>query len=94
MAIQVKPGHNKFYIGESENKPDAQILFSYYDTHVIDVYSTYVSPSLRGGGVAQQLFNAVLDKAKTEELKIIPSCSYVAHQFERDTALAPYRAES
>ncbi|EGQ2749459.1 N-acetyltransferase [Staphylococcus pseudintermedius] len=93
MTENVKAGHHKFYYGETENRPDAQILFSYYDTNVIDVYSTYVSPSLRGGGVAKQLFDAVIEKAKNENLKIIPSCSYVAHQFERDASLAPYRAE-
>lgn len=93
MTQEVKAGHHKFYIGESENKPEAQILYSYYDTNVIDVYSTYVSPSLRGGGVAKQLFNAVLDKAKTEGLKIIPSCSYVALQFDRDASIAEYRTE-
>ncbi|MCC4037653.1 N-acetyltransferase [Staphylococcus pseudintermedius] len=43
--------------------------------------------------MAKQLFDAVIEKAKNENLKIIPSCSYVAHQFERDASLAPYRAE-
>lgn len=64
MSENVKAGHHKFYYGETENRPDAQILFSYYDTNVIDVYSTYVSPSLRGGGVAKQLFDAVIEKSE------------------------------
>lgn len=29
MSENVKAGHHKFYYGETENRPDAQILFSY-----------------------------------------------------------------
>nr|WP_275087358.1 GNAT family N-acetyltransferase [Staphylococcus agnetis] len=88
MSIQVNEGDHKFYVGDDAQAPDAEITYTFVDAHTIDVNHTFVDPSLRGHGVAKQLFNAVIKKAQEEDLKIIPSCSYVHAQFERDTSLA------
>ncbi len=93
MTNQIKAGHHKFYIGENENTPQAEITFKYLDENTIDVNKTFVDPSLRGGGVAKKLFNKVIQKAEDENLKIVPSCSYVTRQFEKDESLAPLLAE-
>lgn len=85
--LTIHKGHNKFYIGENENSPQAEITFTFVDDKTIDVTHTFVDPSLRGSGVAKQLFNAVIQKAQNEHLHIIPSCSYVRVQFERDASL-------
>ncbi len=53
MTNQIKAGHHKFYIGENENTPQAEITFKYLDENTIDVNKTFVDPSLRGGGVAK-----------------------------------------
>ncbi|KIX90483.1 GNAT family acetyltransferase [Staphylococcus microti] len=92
MTYDIKETDNKFYIGEDVNAPQAEITFIYRDDHTIDVNHTYVSPELRGGGVAKQLFNRVIEKAQREQLKIIPTCSYVKLQFDRDASLASLKA--
>lgn len=92
MTYDIKETDNKFYIGEDVHAPQAEITFLYHDAQTINVNHTYVSPELRGGGVAKQLFNRVIEKAKHEDLKIIPTCSYVKLQFDRDASLESLRA--
>jgi predicted GNAT family acetyltransferase len=45
---------------------------------VMDFYSTYVPPSERGRGVAGRLVEAGLAWARTEGVRIIPTCWFVA----------------
>ncbi|MCE4971483.1 N-acetyltransferase [Staphylococcus chromogenes] len=87
MPLTVQAGRNKFYIGEDETSPQAEITYTFVEEDTIDMTHTFVDPSLRGSGVAKQLFNAVIEKAQNEQLQIIPSCSYVRVQFERDASL-------
>ncbi|XDD51014.1 GNAT family N-acetyltransferase [Leptospira sp. WS92.C1] len=42
-----------------------------------DLISTYVPHELRGKGIAADLVKTALDKARSLDKKIIPSCSYV-----------------
>ncbi|HEY1108965.1 MAG TPA: GNAT family N-acetyltransferase, partial [Opitutaceae bacterium] len=44
---------------------------------------TFVPPALRGRGIAEKLVRTALDYARTEKLKVVPSCSYVALYIER-----------
>jgi len=44
---------------------------------------TFVPPALRGRGLAEALVRAALDFARTERLRVIPACSYVAAFVER-----------
>lgn len=44
---------------------------------VIDVYRTFVPEDLRGKGVAAELAKAVINFADEQQLKIVPSCSYM-----------------
>jgi predicted GNAT family acetyltransferase len=38
---------------------------------------TFVPPALRGRGIAEKLVRAGLDYARSEQYRVIPSCSYV-----------------
>lgn len=62
---------------------------TYSRTHpalaVID--RTYVDPSLRGHGVARQLQDAMVAWARETGTKVIPVCSYVKAQFDRDPSI-------
>lgn len=53
---------------------------------------TFVPPALRGRGLAETLVRAALDFARTERLRVLPACSYVAAFVERHPDLvAPSR---
>lgn len=49
---------------------------------------TFVPPELRGLGVAEKLVRAALADARSNGLKVVPACSYVAKFIERN---AEYR---
>jgi predicted GNAT family acetyltransferase len=43
----------------------------------INLYHTYTHPALRGKGLAAQVVRAAFEFAKENNLKVIPTCSYV-----------------
>jgi uncharacterized protein len=43
----------------------------------MNLYHTYTHPSLRGKGLAAQVVRAAFEFAKENNLKVIPTCSYV-----------------
>lgn len=49
---------------------------------VIEVNHTFVDPSQRGKGLAEKLVLEIIKKARNENIKIIPTCSYVVKYFE------------
>ncbi len=57
-----------------------------------DAEHTVVPSSMRGKGVAAKLVDALIRDARSEGLRIIPSCSYVATQFDRHPEWADLRA--
>lgn len=50
---------------------------------VVELFSTYVPPGDRGRGVAARLVEAAVGYARSEGLRIIPTCWYVAHWMQR-----------
>jgi predicted GNAT family acetyltransferase len=50
---------------------------------VVDFHHTYVPPVARGRGVAERLVRDGLAWARSEDLRVIPSCSYVASYLRR-----------
>jgi predicted GNAT family acetyltransferase len=50
---------------------------------VLELYSTYVPSAERGKGVAAALVEAALGHARAEDLRVIPSCWYVALWIQR-----------
>lgn len=49
----------------------------------LDVISTYVPGELEGQGVASALTKHVLEYARRNRLKVIPSCSFTSAYFRR-----------
>jgi uncharacterized protein len=43
----------------------------------INLYHTFTHPALRGKGIAAHVVRAALEFAKENNLKVIPTCSYV-----------------
>lgn len=73
---------------EEEGKVVAEINWVFLEEKVIDVNRTFVDESQRGKGLAEKLVLAVIEIAKKEELKIVPSCSYVENYFNKHEELA------
>lgn len=73
----IKKGDNKFYIGDDNKNPIAEITFIPSGEDKIIIDHTYVSEQLRGQGIGERLVNAAADYARRENKKIVPVCSFV-----------------
>ncbi|TCN27097.1 GNAT family N-acetyltransferase [Mesobacillus foraminis] len=71
----IKSGEKGFFIEEG-GRQLAEITYTPVDENTLSIDHTYVSEELRGQGIAKQLVEKVIDKARGENKKIIPICSY------------------
>lgn len=87
MEFSYEPG--RFYKNDAEGKMECEILFEEMnDGQVLVITHTFVDPSLRGQGIARQLVQAVIDKAKKEGKMILPLCPYALKVFENEPDLS------
>jgi len=49
----------------------------------LELYHTYVPERFRGQGIAAKLAEEALNYAKLENIKVVPTCSYIAVYIER-----------
>ncbi|SCS37293.1 GNAT family N-acetyltransferase [Staphylococcus caeli] len=80
---EIKQGKNKFYIGENENNPQAQITFQQQGSNQIDIDHTGVPDELGGQGIGSKLVGAVVDYARDNNLKVTASCPFAKHVIEK-----------
>lgn len=82
---QIKTGDGRFYIA-GDGKDLAEITYRTEEsTGNLVIDHTFVSEDLRGQGAGEKLVRAVVDKARSENVKIVPECPYAAHQFKKHT---------
>ncbi|WP_046180242.1 GNAT family N-acetyltransferase [Domibacillus tundrae] len=78
----IKHEEGIFYM-EKDGQRVAEITYAPAGDGKINANHTYVANELRGGGIAGQLLDALADYAREENLKILPTCSYVVAEFSR-----------
>lgn len=76
-------GENRIYYEDDNGEEIAVITYQDVSDDVVDANHTFVDPSLRGQGVAEQLVDALVEKMEKEGKKIEPGCPYVEKLFER-----------
>jgi predicted GNAT family acetyltransferase len=74
----IREASNKFFIGETEETALAEITFDIDQEMNLIINHTRVDISLRGHGIAEQLLEKVVEKARTTKVKVVPICSYAA----------------
>ncbi|WP_188455142.1 GNAT family N-acetyltransferase [Virgibacillus oceani] len=84
--VTIRKGENKFFVGENEKDPLAEITFVPSDNDKIIIEHTFVSEDLRGEGVAGKLVEKAVNYARDEGKKIIPECSYAKKKMENTPA--------
>ncbi len=84
---------NGYAYGEKNEIPMARITMRSLGKKRIAVDHTYVSPSLRGQGIARKLVMLVVEHAKKEGLLIVPLCSYAQMVLEEDPELSALIAD-
>ncbi|MDT4762909.1 GNAT family N-acetyltransferase [Sphaerochaeta sp. PS] len=73
---ECKSKEQGFYVGEDASRPLAEISYYFRDEETIVIDHTIVSDTLRGQGVGGMLVRKVIEKARKENLKVIPLCPY------------------
>lgn len=80
---EIKQGTNKFYVGDNEDNPQAEISFqSQGDNHII-IDHTGVPDELGGQGLGSQLVKSVVDYARDNNLKVSATCSFAKSVIEK-----------
>jgi predicted GNAT family acetyltransferase len=74
--ISINKSSRSFYVGDSENKPLAEVVFHYKGNKIIEIDRTFVSEPLRGKNIAEQMLKKLAEWARCEEIKIIPVCPF------------------
>lgn len=73
--ITINKGLRSFYVGDSEENPLAEMVFTYEGKDII-IDHTFVSDALKGQSVGRQLLQKLVDWARKENKKIIPLCPF------------------
>lgn len=84
MDIQFKIDQNNrgsFFI-EQDGKQVAELDFEIHN-NLLNAYHTGVRPELEGQGIAGRLFNEMVNYARENGYKVIPSCTYIHAKFRR-----------
>lgn len=76
-------GDNRFYQENEDGELSAEITYKPEGDDVVDADHTFVDPSLRGQGIAEQLVERLVEEMEKEGKKIKPTCPYVVELFER-----------
>ena len=81
--MDFEKAENRFYKNNEDGKMIAEVTYvpSGEDKVILD--HTFVDPSLRGQGIAEELVNRVVKEMQIENKKIIPLCPYAKTLFER-----------
>ena len=83
LNMEFSQDSNRFYLEDANGKLTAEITFTPPHNGLLIIDHTSVDNSLRGQGIAQALVKAVVDKARAEDLKIMPLCPFAKLEFQK-----------
>ncbi|RSL33024.1 N-acetyltransferase [Salibacterium salarium] len=75
-------GDHSFYV-EKNGESEAYITFTHDNDSNIVIEHTYVAEELGGQGIGKELLANVVEKARAENKKIVPQCSYAEKQLKK-----------
>lgn len=66
----------RIYLNDEQGSMIAEIIFPIIDENTVKVTRTYVDSKLQGKGIAGMLMQELVGRAKNENKRIVPACSY------------------
>ncbi len=86
MNIQHKQteSNGEFFLLDQNGDKVAELTYFLVDEQTINANHTYVSETLRGQGVADQLYRELVNFVRDKKLKLIPTCSYIVKKWQRE----------
>ncbi len=76
IVNNIKEANNAFYIGDSISNAIGVITYAPKDKDKIVIDHTFVKEDYRNQGIGHQLVDKVVDRARKENKKIVPQCSF------------------
>ncbi|MFV0481457.1 MAG: GNAT family N-acetyltransferase [Campylobacteraceae bacterium] len=76
---------DRIYAKDENEEVVAEITFPLIDENTVNINHTFVSPKLRGGGVASKLMLECCEVLKKEGKKAVATCSYADIWFKRNS---------
>ena len=76
--------HGEFFLLSKTGEKLAELNYFFETPNRINANHTFVSETLRGQGVAEQLYQALSQFVRDNQLELNPTCSYIAKKWERD----------
>ena len=86
MEFQITDG--RIFYQNEQNEVLAEATYSYLSDGIVDIDHTYVSPVLRGQGIAGKLMEALVSELRAKDLKATASCSYADVWLEKNRETA------
>lgn len=77
---------NRFIALDENDGKVGQLLFRFVGDSVLVIDSIVVDLAQRGRGIAASLLDAAVEKARREEKKVLPICSYAQAVFKKNKA--------
>ncbi len=91
--MQFLAGDNRFYVPNPDGGEDiAEITYTLIGNDKASIDHTFVNINYRGQGIADRLFDLVIEEMRKQHRKVIPVCSYAVRKFERDNQLQSIKA--
>ena len=72
---------------ESDNKRLAEMTYSIASPNLIIIDHTEVDESLKGQGIGRKLLLKIVERARNENIKIIPLCPFAKSVFDKEESL-------
>jgi predicted GNAT family acetyltransferase len=88
MLVQQKEnnGNGSFYV-EADGKVLAEMEYTMPAANKMIIAHTEVDDTLSGKGVGLQLLHALVEYARTEQIKVIPLCPFAKVMFDKKPEL-------
>ena len=71
-----------FFLLDEQGKKIAKLTYFCETPDTINANHTFVDDSLRGQGVADKLYQALIHFIQAKKLTLHPTCSYIARKWE------------
>lgn len=82
MTYQFKEETDRMVAFDGKGIEAGEVRFSKENDNVIVIDHTEVKDEFQGQGLGGRIIEQVVEKAKNEDLKIVPACPFARKQFE------------
>lgn len=84
MKYQFEEEENRFVVKDNKSNEVGEVTYSKAGANILIIDHTGIDDAHRGQGLAEKLVLQVVEKAKKEDLKIMPLCPFAKREFEKN----------